>query len=384
MVNLTVPIPSTWISGPVGAPELRSDVSGAVAFLSRPPMFIGQQTTTSGPAPNLTDESIALDTELYDNYGGHQIAAGGFSYYGMVPGWYLAEAVVPLNYSGGAGMVSAAVGAAQNGGSFAPFYGMAVPNNSGQPTTVAAARLVEMSVTGTFGSGDHVSAVVNQSSGSAQAILNGTARIPALNVRWICALAGTSGLPVPANPAWPVPPSFITSAFLNANIRDAIRFLAYPPIMEYAYNTTGQTLASQTAVPVVGNKITLVSDTVDNYSAMNASTSVWTAPVAGLYYAYGQVSLAASSTTAALGAGLTVTSSNYNGGTQVTLWGGTQAGLGASNSIPNSAIVRRRIRLNAGDVVQLAGFQRDSGSGTASVLGSGNWTSKLILAWSAA
>ena len=384
MVNLAVPVPSTWNPGPIGAPELRKDVSGAVAFLSRPPMFVGQQTTTSGPAPNLTDESIALDTELYDNYGGHQIAAGGFSYFAMVPGWYLAEGIVPLNYSGGAGMVTGAVGAAQNGGSFAPFYGMAVPNNSGQPTTVAAARLVQMVDTGTFGSGDHVSLVVNQSSGSAQTLLNGTARIPTLSVRWVCALAGTEPLPVPANPAWPVPPSFISSAFLNANIRDTIRFLIFPPIMEYAYNTSGQTLGSQPTVPAVGIKVSLVSNTVDNYGAMNASSSVWTAPVSGLYYAYGQVSLAASSTTVVLGAGLTVTSANYNGGTQTTLWGGTQAALGASNSIPNSAIVRRRLRLNAGDVVQLAGFQHDSGGSSATVLGSGNWTSKLILAWSAA
>ena len=44
-----------------------------------------------------------------------------------------------------------------------------------------------------------------------------------LQARWVAQLTGTAPLPVPAALAWPAPPQFITSAFLNTAIRDTVR-----------------------------------------------------------------------------------------------------------------------------------------------------------------
>jgi hypothetical protein len=45
--------------------------------------------------------------------------------------------------------------------------------------------------------------------------------------------------------------------------------------------------------------------------------------------------------------------------------------------------VRRRLRLNAGDTIALAGFQRDSGGNAVPVNGSGAWMPRLITVWEA-
>jgi hypothetical protein len=134
-------------------------------------------------------------------------------------------------------------------------------------------------------------------------------------------------------------------------------------------------------VPGTGNTVNLDTMTVDNYGAFSNAANTWTAPVSGIYWLYGQVSLSAQPTSVAVAAGLTVNSANYNSGSTVTLWGGAFA-AGTVNI--NSAIARRRLRLDGGDTVRLAGWQRDSGGNTAPVLGSGMWTSKLIAVWEAA
>lgn len=383
MSSAVIPSPSTYAAGPVLAPQLRGDAADAVAWLSRRPMFIGTQTNSAQAVPNNTDTPVALDTEVYDNYGGHQLVANQGTYYGMAPGWYLAEAIAPLNYVGGVGNLSVGVGGNQGGGSFGIFYGMSVPSSSGLNPCAVGARLMQMKNTGHYGgaSNDYIRLYVNQSSTATQNLLNGTSRYPQLYARWICANSGTAGLPVPSPAAWPAPTGFVTSAFLNAQVRDTIRFLIYPPVMEWSYTGSGQNLASQTTVAAVGTTIDLDTNTVDNYEAFSSTSNTWTAPVAGLYYAYGQVSASADPSSVAIAAGLTVTSANYHGGTPTTLWGAAWA---AALTGTNSAIARRRLRLNAGDTIQLAGFQRDSGSFAAPILGSGMWTSKLIMAWEAA
>lgn len=380
MSSATLPTPSTYVSGPVFAPQLRGDVADAVAWLSRRPMFIGAQTASNQSISDSSDTAVALDTEIADNQGGHQIVANQARYYAMQPGWYLAEGICPLNYTGGSGEWSVGVGGNQSG-TFGIFYGTSMPNSSGFIPQAMGARLMQMVNTGTYGSGDYIAMYVRQRTAVTQNLLNGTSRFPQLTARWVCANSGTASLPVPSPAAWPSPTAIVTSAFLNAQVRDVIRFLAYPPIMEWAYTSTGQNLASQTAVPAVGTTIGLTTNTVDNYSAFNNSTNTWTAPVSGLYYCYGQVSMGGLSTNVAVAAGLTVTSANYNSGTKTTLWGDARAGTTLFQSSP---VTRRRLRLNAGDTIQLAGFQRDSSSTTTNVLGSGNWTSKLITVWEAA
>ena len=380
---MPIPTPSTWRSGPVLAPQLRGDVSEAVAFLGRRPLFIGAQTTSTQSISNAADTVVALDTEVADTTGGHQIAANQGTWYGMTPGWYVAEAICPLNYTGGSGNLSVGVGGNQGGGSFGIFYGMSLPMASGFIPQCLGARLMQMVSTGVYGGGsnDYIRLYVNQNSGSSQNLLNGTGRYPQLYVRWACANSGTIGLPVPAPAAWPVPPAYVTSAFLNAQVRDVVRFLVYPPVTEWSYTGAGQNLASQNVVPSTGNTVNLDTMTVDNYGAFSNAANTWTAPVSGIYWLYGQVSLSAQPTSVAVAAGLTVNSANYNSGSTVTLWGGAFA-AGTVNI--NSAIARRRLRLDGGDTVRLAGWQRDSGGNTAPVLGSGMWTSKLIAVWEAA
>jgi hypothetical protein len=286
---------------------------------------------------------------------------------------------VPLNYTGGAGTLSAMIGGVQNGGADTQFGGGRIRNSSGGPTSCAvAAKLMLLQQAGPVGgSGDYAYPAVFQSSGAAQSLFNGTLLYPQFSAKWVCAASGTQPLPVPPLTSVPSP---VTSAWLNANIRDAIRFLIYPPIAEWAYTASGQNLASAAAIPLAGTAITLGTKIVDNYSAF--ATATWTAPVAGVYYACGLLALQTLTTTVALGAGLTVTSSNYNGGTPITLWGGTIGATGAATIC--AAVVRKRIRLNAGDTVQLAGVQNDSAAAAAAVNGSGAWATRLIICWEGA
>lgn len=377
-----LPSPSTWSSGEVVlAPTLRADVSDTVALLNNPPMAVLQQQFASQSIPSSTTTTIQMDFEVFDPWSGHQIGTGGFEYYGMFAGWYLCECNVPLAYTGGAGTLGAYIGGVQNGSSNNQFGGQRVPNNSGNDTSVVAAKLMHQVQVGTFGSGDFINAKVFQSSGSPQPLLNGTARFPGLSVRWVAASSGTAGLAVPANPAWPNTSTTLTATFMNTNIRNAVRFLIYRPIMEYSRASTSGTLASQASVPTVGTTVSLDTSTVDNYSAFSTGTNTWTAPVAGVYYCYGSVGVVSGAGANALAAGLTVTSANYNSGTQITLWGG---GMDPNPTTVSNNIVRLRLRLNAGDTVLLAGFYNDSGSASASYNGTGDFPSRLIIVWEGA
>ena len=455
MPSIYLPAPRTWSPDEVDkAPYFRSDVSGTVQLLSRPPLFVGSQTishqtlTTSG-----TDYPVVLDTETIDTLGGHIVTSDTTTYYAQFAGWYLCEGTAVLNYTGSTGTFGAAIGLKQNGVT-STHFGMTIPT-AGFVPVVSVAKLGRMVVTGPIGGpGDWIDLVANQTSGSSQNLYNGTARAPALSLAWICALSGSQPLPVPVNAPWPPPYTSLTAsasagatsisvaaatgmvyyggagghlgldigtaiaetvtltanpaglsvpvtalqyahasgavvnvpvsaAFQNQNVRDACKFLLYPPVMEWQYFGTSQTLASQSAVPAIGTTMNLDTSTFDNYGAFSTGSNTWTAPVAGVYYAYGQVAVSTLSTSQALGAGLTVTSANYNSGAQVTLWGGA---FNDDSSVPGPgcAIVRRRLRLNEGDTVLLAGFQRDSGSNAVSVLGPAEYSCRMIMAWRSA
>jgi hypothetical protein len=377
----TLPVTATWAAGPVPAAALRSSVSAAVQLLSGPPMFSGSQTATGQSIPSGTIKAFDLDTEAYDNFSGHQISVNKPTYYGMFPGWYLCTASAPFGYTGGTGQTGACVGGVQNGGADQSYGGMRVQNGSGNNSQATASKLMQMVSTGTYAgaSNDYLYGVAYQSNGGAsnETLLNSASQNPYLTARWVCANSGAVSLPVPANPAWPVPPSIVTSAFLNANARDACRFLTYPPICEYYRPGTGGSLASQSSLPLAGTTISLTGAVVDNYSGFASST--YTAPVAGRYWCYGCAAITSAVAAVAHAAGLTVTSANYNGGTQVTLWGGL---CGSASNSPNGAVVHRQLRLNAGDTVSLAGWQNTTGSVDATFASNGlPWASRLILVW---
>jgi hypothetical protein len=160
---------------------------------------------------------------------------------------------------------------------------------------------------------------------------------------------------------------------MNTNVRDTVRALTQPPILEAVDSAGGQTLTSQTSMPLVGTTIGLGTETVDTYGIYSTPTATIPTGWGGRWFAYGQVSVAGSTSNVAVAAGITVTSSNYNSGTQTTLWGGCQA-VGGIGGIPVSNTCRR-LRLNAGDTVKLAGF-RDGGTTTTSA--GRSW---LILIW---
>jgi hypothetical protein len=380
----SLPVATTWSSEElVLAPALRAQVSDAVALLAARPMFIGEQTVANQIIPDSTTTTITLDTELYDNFSGHQIDTDPSRYYGMLTGYYLCEATVPLVNTGSppAGTLSAQIGGVQGGGPQIWFGGMRTPNNNGHATTATAAKLMTVAIPG-YGSGDFMQAAVYQSSGSPAALTNSATKFPYMSARWVGALTGSEPLPVPANPSWPSPPTVLGHAFMNANVRDTINFLIYPPVFE-AQQEASQNLASQSAVPGTGTTIAMGSNStaVDTYGAWDTGNSTWTAPVSGLYYAYGQVALTTAAGAVSMAAGLTVNSSNYNSGSTYTIWGGTMATNASTVSVNN---VRRRLRLNAGDTIRLAGFQKDSSAASNALNTSGSWLSRIIIVFEAA
>lgn len=386
MSNLpTVPVAPDYVNEQlILAPGLRSSVGDGIAFLLSPPAFVGAQTNTlQGVAPS-TLTAIQWDTESYDNYGGHRIATSSNTYYGMIPGWYLCTCSSFINSTTN-GDASSGIGGVQSGGANQQYMGQRIPMGAAPPVPgTTSAKLMLMTQTGTFGGGsnDYIQGIAWNGGGISQSLLNGSNQFPYMTATWVAAQSGTSSLPVPVNAAWPVPPSYITTSFINTNVSNAIQFLTYPPIYEAFYNTTGQRLASVTSVPSLGPTMLLNSETVDNYNAgINGS---WTAPVSGLYYAYGQIAVSNHATSVSLGAGLNVNSSNY-GGTPLTLWGSGQQATQITSAI-NCAVVSRHLRLNAGDTLSLSAWQNDSGANGVNVLGvlTNNWSSRLIIVWRSA
>src|ERR1039457_6460044 len=206
--------------------------------------------------------------------------------------------------------------------------------------------LIQMSVTGPIGgSGDTITPTSFQLSGGSLAYTSSPAAL----------FPFTATLPVPSNPSWPVPPSFITPAFLNTNIRDTILFLVNPPCCK-AYYTAGSTTIPNQAFPA-GTAVPLNTVAFYNYAAFTTgSGGGYTAPVAGVYFLYGQVNYApyGSGGAVAYSAGLSV-----NGGT--IQWGDSVYRTTAEGN-GGGAIVRKRLRLSAGDFVQLCAQQSTTGS----------------------
>lgn len=369
MGNPTVPSPFTWVPGPVPVWGLR-DVSNAVSFLSGPPLFMGYSTSFSVPTGPTTP--VTLDTEAVDTWGGH--TPPGAPYFCCAPGWHLVTAAAQFTYTTATAKDFSVLLQAGNGVTVSlTLQGEQVAGGSGQNPCASAADLVQLVNVGA----DFVQMAGRQDSGSASALAGN----PYMSARWVCANSGTAGLAVPANAAWPVPPAYVTSAFLNANIRDAIRFLTYPPIFRGYYAGSGNTLPSQafpagTVIPLDTTTGSTVAGgpAVDNYSGWNSGGNYWTAPVAGVYAVYGQVAVSTFAANGTLAAGFSV-----NGTAQ---W--LKSYFTQTAAVPRSALAARKIRLSAGDRVQLVGSQNSGsslaleGSGTAAVF------NKLIIVWESA
>lgn len=381
-----VPSPGTYsLNQQVKAPLLRADVAGAVQLLSNPPFFYGLNEVSPTAIPPLTDTPLTMDVENADPYNGHVISGtNNANYYGMQPGWYLAESFVPYNNTAGTGQCNAGIGVSHSGGAITAYYGqrLGISGTGGQFSMPICAKLVRFASVGTQAGtvNDYACALGRQSSAGTISTLSNSNKSAGLQLEWISALTGTPGLPVPSNDPWPVPPDIVTSAFLNKNSRDTINFLSFPPMME-AYNaSTAQNINSATVFPALGTVVSLDTTFVDTWNQFGTASSTWTAPRNGLYYVYGNVGLTMGANGLSLSAGLNVTSPLYNGGTAFTFWGGAQAAVA---SMGNGAVVRRRLRLLAGDTVSLSAFQRDSSAAAAGVVTGLTAQSpcRLITAW---
>jgi hypothetical protein len=374
MVNqASLPSPRTWSANDlVTVPRLRADAVDAIAFLLQRPTFVGQVTTGKSYASG-SDLPMFLDTEVIDTWAGHQqgtAVSGSVNpsrYYCQVPGWYLCRSAPAFSYTSAtqAAFAGSLEGLA-NGAGFGPQRGQLTLDGSTNPPVPQCVDLVQLVVTGPpGGGGDYVQFDAIQTSGGSVSLVSAATQLPTASARWVCATSGTQPLPVPPRTACPSP---ITHAWLNADVRDTINYLIYPPILRVFYTSTGATLASQ-AFPA-GSTAPLNTVTVDNYGGFNTGTFTYTVPVAGRYLIAGQMNLAAAASSTGYGCGIQV-----NGAT--IAWGDVV--LKVSDSTGGGAGVVRRVRLSAGDTVKLAANQ---GSGGAIAWnGSGSNPTRLVMVW---
>ena len=169
----------------------------------------------------------------------------------------------------------------------------------------------------------------------------------------------------------------VSYKFMNQQVRDAINFLSYPPILRASAGTVQAIASSGVGTPVQITSLS-VSGTafagdiahVDNFSGFASSSYV--APVSGLYFVYGQAYLAGSTTAFAAGCGVAVNSGTITWGTQF---------LAQTTSSPQSVCpnVTTELRLTAGSTVSLWAYQ---GSGASmNTIATANVRSKLIAVW---
>lgn len=375
-----VPNPSTWFAGEhVPAPQLRSDVSNAVDLFTGPPAFFGGQLVSTQNITNNTFTAVTMDAEYLDEWNGHRQNSNGANYYAPVAGYYLCE--VGMAWPSGSGMCSAGFSAVAGGGSQTFFGCQRVPFNGSRNTGIVGAKIFTQVDIIAWGSGDFMTAAAWQNSGGTITLVNAATQFPYFSAKLVSCGVST-GLPVPVNAAFPTPPTALSATFMNTNVRDTVKFLASPPVMEAQYNTGTATLASATSFAQPGPHFTMDTVNVDTYSAYSTGTGNWTAPVAGVYYCYGQVALGVAAGAQAMAAGLSVTSLNYNSGSTFTMYGGCQT---PTVSTTNCAVVRRRLRLNAGDTVSITGFYRDSAAASAVIDGvTAQWTTRFLTVWESA
>jgi hypothetical protein len=368
----TVPAPSSWTYGaPVLTSQLRNDAGNAITFLANKPGFMGWCTAGPSIAAN-TPTAFGLDTEQYDNWGGHSpLGSEPAWYYCQAPGWYLCEGLAGWAYTSSTqATFQAGIGTGISGASASVSWGEILPSGSTRDPAPSVVDLIQLNNVGLPAASpvtaDYVELYGRQGASGNVSAATSSGLYPRLAVRWVAATSGTVSLPVPSNPSWPVPPSYVTSAILDANIRDTIRFLTYPPVFRgYAAGTQTLTSNAGGGFPA-GTVMALANTTVDNYSGWRGSGNYWAAPVAGCYYVYGQVTLAAFPATGSLATGLSV-----NGGT--VTWGAS--GRSLSNSGGMCVSILKRLRLNQGDEVQLMA-QQSTGSTLTAESGT-----RLIAVW---
>lgn len=384
--------PRTWVDSAAGvrgdelrAPLLERDAGSATAWHRQRPLFQGIATLAQS-IPNNAFTAITGLSELIDNYAGHSDSTNTGRWYapntssdGNLGGdWYLCTGYVPFNDNAAASVHIA--GLRVNGGGTIQEGGR-IPGGSGHAVDTMVVDLVQLS----GGANDYVELVAYQNSGAATNTV-ASGKTPSLTVRWVAADPTWSGFAAPALPAVPhtwTGTDIVTGSSagagkvpLNAELRDAVRFLHNPPIARVTANGTSQTIPSGSGTWTSVN-MTAAGETVDTYGGWSSGTpSRYVCQRAGLYFIAGFVNLIESGGT---NNGYRATRLLVNGTTPYAGWtsipqtsGNTGTGLYATGLI----------RMAAGDYVEVQA-QQTHGSSLSLYSGSGN-SSRIVAVWMAA
>jgi hypothetical protein len=429
------PAPITWTKEEIiSTARLNADLANAALLLANRPLLVAAQSTTGQALAITTAVPIQLDTEYVDTWNGHQIPNPNYAV-PLSGWYLAEGDVEVLPFAANSSTVTAGIqsvaggtttqndggrvfgnGVNNAGATCADLVQLTAPTDTialygeclGQAGTIAIAKggaklktewVAVPSAAGTVvtspiaaamwppGSGTTItnsggiaagatSVTVTDATGM---VVGGTLGLDWLNGLMTAATAETvtiasvSGTTIGISAtlyshAQTAPVAVpVSAAFLNQQVRDAIRFLSYPPIACVDNSGSAATLATQTFP--ASTPITFTRANVDNFGGW--STNKYTIPVAGVYYVFGQVFVAAGSSSFTLAAALQVNSGTAQWGTTTT--------NGSATARTMCATVRRHMRFAAGDVVQLVGNQNSGTSLSLSVATTS--LSKLILVW---
>jgi hypothetical protein len=176
-VTLAPPVSYTAVTGNFLTAALwNAQVRDASAFFAAPPAFRAYSTVTQSLTDN-TWTSLNLDTEQFDNYGGHSTSTNTSRYTCQLAGIYLVTGVATFASNGtGNRAVRLAVNGTAYPGSFVKAPAPVTTASGGQITTA----LVSLAV------GDYVEVMGNQNSGTALATsFSGPDVYPSLSVLWV-------------------------------------------------------------------------------------------------------------------------------------------------------------------------------------------------------
>jgi hypothetical protein len=358
----SVPAPSAWANGPMTTSQLRDQTNGVTFLANRPAAYAqGEGVGIIGSGFQL----VILPFPVFDTWGGLGTLIEPYLYYCQAPGWYLFEGYVPLAYTGPTEYEFGAAVGVTVAGTTTYYTGQLHSLASGVGPGVFVSELAQMVNTGApGGTGDFAQlfAILPAIGGT---LVSSGPVVPGLTARWVSS-GSASSLSVPSPGTAPTPPNYVTTTWLNTNIRDTLNFLTNPPVFRYSYAPGSQSLASGTWPNA--STISLNTATVDNFSGWNSGGNYWAAPAPGVHYVSAQVcynQIASSAMVCAAGVSVNGTVS----------WGqAVRSSSALSGSIVAGMV--QRFRLNQGDHVALAGFV-SAGSGTATIGGA----TKLAIAW---
>jgi hypothetical protein len=437
MVEATTPAPRTWYPEMlVSAPALRADITNLATLLTNRPCLLASNQTQSVAVPASTITGALLDTEYLDNWNGHVV---GHSYYtAQIAGMYLCEGGVTFSSTSTTTAFEAGIQLiTESGPSTRECFGVIVQSNGtnnpapfvsdlclmqpgdqvaicayqnsggtidlasspgayysvrwcGLPTSGASAGTVVTSPVAAAlwppGSGTTLSSGISAGATSMTVgsntgmVVNGTlgleysggvAQSGYAETVTISSVAGTTiGTSATtyahsAGAAIAVP---VSSAWMNQQVRDIINFLAYPPMARLVNSGTSQSVTTQTFP--AGTAVQWTAATYDNFSGWSAGSSTeYVFPVAGVYYIYGAVVTPSGPNNISVGLGI-------SGGT--IAWGDSQR---LQSSLDGGTSVRKRLRVTAGQYVQLfVSVSNTGGTLPTGGLGGSN-ISTLVVVW---